>query len=201
MFKQYTDIVTLWRSSKIDLVRGSFNFWPHHFKTSDRPELRGNLLIDCFLQCKHINVILPPGVVVGHLGVNPAPQSGSGSRSIHYLCSTDCHLQNTDVTLSYIKKNSFILFVRANMNLHELTLFSDSQANVLCSGKCSGDRALCGYGDPQRGETKWWTFIKLFCTDNNNTHDIPLFARRERFQVLLYSAPLLLYILLMLIST
>lgn len=29
MFKQYYDIITLWRSSKVDLVRGEMNFLIH----------------------------------------------------------------------------------------------------------------------------------------------------------------------------
>lgn len=47
----------------------------------------------------------PPGSVVGHLGVNHAPQSGSGSGSINHLCSDDCHLPNADVRLVALQHN------------------------------------------------------------------------------------------------
>lgn len=46
------------------------------------------------------NVMLyPSGFVVVHLGINTAPQSGSGSGCIDHLCCAYCYLQDSIVRL------------------------------------------------------------------------------------------------------
>lgn len=53
----------------------------------------------CLTMCCCV-LVSPPGGVVGHLGVNAAPQPGSGSCSIHHVCSAYCDFQDSNVRLS-----------------------------------------------------------------------------------------------------
>lgn len=54
-------------------------------------------------------VLICPDDLAGHLGVHDAPQSGSGSGSLHTLCFVDCDRQNSDV--------SPVMFVAASLSM------------------------------------------------------------------------------------
>lgn len=70
--------------------------------------------------------IFHSGCVVGHMGVNTAPQSGPGSCSLRSLCSAYSYIQNSDVRISSIylfHTAEFGLSNRHTANLMSVFLF------------------------------------------------------------------------------
>lgn len=97
--------------------------------------------------------ILPDDLAC-HLGVNNALKSGSGSCSIDILRFADCNHQNSDVRVlcnlpQFQSQCCYLVCVRVNSFfwLPQPCV----QANLLCPGKCSRDRIICGCRDSWKG--------------------------------------------------